>query len=191
MRVLGVTTFCVVSFLFCMPVSAATCPDVNFPENIVVGKTDLVLNGIGLRKATFLGIKVYVAGLYLPNKSKDAELILSSDQSWRLLLHFVRDVDSDDIQEALDEGFESATDGKVKAMQEDIDSINKLLPDLRDGDRLAFTHEVGKGVSVGYNNIAKGEVMGDHLAATMLAIWIGQEPPNEDLKAGLLGSQCE
>ena len=60
MRVLGVTTFCVVSFLFCMPVSAATCPDVNFPENIVVGKTDLVLNGIGLRKATFLGIKVYV-----------------------------------------------------------------------------------------------------------------------------------
>ena len=191
MRVLGVTTFCGVSFLFCMPVSAATCPDVNFPENIVVGKTDLVLNGIGLRKATFLGIKVYVAGLYLPNKSSDAELILSSDQSWRLLLHFVRDVDSDDIQEALDEGFESATDGKVKAMQEDIDSINKLLPDLRDGDRLAFTHEVGKGVSVGYNNIAKGEVMGDHLAATMLAIWIGQEPPNEDLKAGLLGSQCE
>ncbi len=191
MRVLGVTTFCVVSFLFCMPVSAATCPDVNFPENIVVGKTDLVLNGIGLRKATFLGIKVYVAGLYLPNKSSDAELILSSDQSWHLLLHFVRDVDSDDIQEALDEGFESATDGKVKAMQEDIDSINKLLPDLRDGDRLAFTHEVGKGVSVGYNNIAKGEVMGDHLAATMLAIWIGQEPPNEDLKAGLLGSQCE
>ena len=191
MRLLGITTLFVVSFLFCMPVSAATCPDVNFPENIVVGKTNLVLNGIGLRKATFLGIKVYVAGLYLPNKSKDAELILSSDQSWRLLLHFVRDVDSDDIQEALDEGFESATDGQVKAMREDINSINKLLPDLKEGDRLTFTHELGKGISVSYNNSAKGEVMGVDLAATMLAIWIGKEPPNDDLKTGLLGGECE
>ena len=186
-----VTIFFVVPFLFCLPVSAATCPDVDFPENVVVGETNLVLNGIGLRKATFLSIKVYVAGLYLPGKSSDAELILSKDQSWHILLHFVRDVDSDDIQEALDEGFESATDGQVKAMRDDINSINELLPDLKEGDRLTFTHEVGKGISVSYNNSVKGEVMGVDLAAIMLAIWIGKDPPNDDLKMGLLGSQCE
>ena len=33
-------------------------------------------------------------------------------------------IDSDDIQEALDEGFESATDGQVKAMRDDINSIS-------------------------------------------------------------------
>ncbi len=58
MRLLGITTLFVVSFLFCMPVSAATCPDVNFPEIIVVGKTNLFLNGIGLKKATYIDNKV-------------------------------------------------------------------------------------------------------------------------------------
>ena len=91
----------------------------------------------------------------------------------------------------MDEVFESATDGQVKAIREGINSINELLPDLKEGDRLTFTHEVGKGISVSYNNSAKGEVIGVDLAKTMLAIWIGKEPPNDDLKTGLLGGECE
>ena len=37
----------------------------------------------------------------------------------------------------------------------------------------------------------KGIQIGAAEAAALLAVWIGAEPPNEDLKAGLLGGKCE
>ena len=178
-------------FFIGAPAFAATCPDVNFPAKVMVGKTNLVLNGIGLRKATFFSVKVYVAGLYLPQKLGDAEQILATDQSWELVLHFVRDVDSDDFQDALAEGFENATDGKIESMRPQIDAINALVPDLKVGDRLTFGHEAGSGISVNFNDLSSIEVDGADLAAILLAIWLGEEPPNEDLKTGLLGGECE
>ena len=41
-----------------------------------------MLNGLGLRKATFLNVKVNVAGACLPQKSSDAGQILGSGQDW-------------------------------------------------------------------------------------------------------------
>lgn len=190
-RILATFALVSASLFVGVPAFAATCPDVNLPAKAMVGETNLVLNGIGLRKATFFSVKVYVAGLYLPQKSGDAEQILATDQSWQLVLHFVRDVDSDDIHDALAEGFENATDGKVEAILPQIDAINTLVPDLKVGDRLTFTHKAGRGISVNFNNSSNGAVDGTDLAATLLAIWLGEEPPNEDLKTGLLGGECE
>ncbi|SVB09782.1 uncharacterized protein METZ01_LOCUS162636 [marine metagenome] len=190
-RILATFALVSASLFVGVPAFAATCPDVKLPAKAMVGETNLVLNGIGLRKATFFSVKVYVAGLYLPQKSGDAEQILATDQSWQLVLHFVRDVDSDDIHDALAEGFENATDGKVEAILPQIDAINTLVPDLKVGDRLTFTHEAGRGISVNFNNSSNGAVDGTDLAATLLAIWLGEEPPNEDLKTGLLGGECE
>lgn len=170
---------------------AATCPDVKFPAKVVVAETDLMLNGIGLRKATFFSVKVYVAGLYLPQISGDAEQILTTDQSWQLLLHFVRDVDSEDIQDAFAEGFENVTDGKIEAMRSEIEAINALVPDLKVGDRLTFNHEAGKGISVNFNDLSNSAIGGADLAAILLSIWLGEDPPNDDLKTGLLGGECE
>ena len=190
-RLFTVTTLVSASVFAGVPAFAATCPDVNFPAKVVVGETNLTLNGIGLRKATFFSVKVYVASLYLPQKSGDATQILATDQSWQLMLHFVRDVDSDDFQDALADGFEDATDGKVEAMRPQIDAINALVPDLKVGDRLVFSHEAGKGISVNFNDSSNSSFGGANLAATLLTIWLGEEPPNEDLKTGLLGGECE
>ena len=179
------------SFLVGASASAATCPDVKFPAKVAVAETDLMLNGIGLRKATFLSFKVYVAGLYLSETSDDFEKILAADQSWQLVLHFVRDVDSDDFHDALVDGFENATDGNVEAMRPQIHAINALVPDLKVGDRLTFNHEAGRGISVNFNDSSNSIVDGTDLSATLLTIWLGEDPPNEDLKTGLLGGECE
>ncbi|MGH7123758.1 MAG: chalcone isomerase family protein, partial [Stellaceae bacterium] len=72
------------------PASAATCRDIQFPDSVKVGNADLVLNGLGIRKATLLRVKVYVAALYLPQKSGDASAIVSANGRWQLVLHFVR-----------------------------------------------------------------------------------------------------
>lgn len=174
-----------------MPALAATCRDVNFPDSLTAGEANLVLNGLGLRKATFLGVKVYVAGLYLPQKANDTGQILGVDRPWRLVLHFVRDVEGDDIREAFSEGFDKSTDGKAEPLRPRIEALNALVPDLKVGDRLVFTHNAGQGIAVEFNDAPKGAVDGADLAAAMLGIWLGSEPPNDDLKTGLLGGKCE
>ena len=70
----------------------ATCRDIQFPDSVNVASADLVLNGLGIREATLLRIKVYVGALYLPQKSSDGAAILRADGRWQLVLHFVRDV---------------------------------------------------------------------------------------------------
>ena len=39
----------------------ATCRDISFPRHLQVSGSDLTLNGLGVRKATFLKVNVYVA----------------------------------------------------------------------------------------------------------------------------------
>jgi hypothetical protein len=45
---------------------------VTLPDQAMVEARTLVLNGMGLRKATWLRVKVHVAGLYLEEMSLDA-----------------------------------------------------------------------------------------------------------------------
>ena len=46
---------------------ARECKGVQFPEQLHVVGNDLSLNGLGMRKATFLKVNVYVGALYVPH----------------------------------------------------------------------------------------------------------------------------
>lgn len=172
------------------PAVAATCEDVDFPDSVTVDGTDLVLNGLGIRKATLLEVEVYVAGLYLPQKSSDAATILSADQPWQLGLHFVRDVGADDMKDAFEEGFENAG-ADVATLQPKIDQLTDMFVDFEEGQTVSFTYEEAKGVEVAVDDAAKGTIEGQDFAQALLGIWLGPEPPNQDLKSGLLGGSCE
>ena len=41
------------------------------------------------------------------------------------------------------------------------------------------------------NTCRNTAIEGADFASTLLSIWIGHEPPNGDLKSGLLGGQCK
>lgn len=68
--------------------------------------TRLTLNGLGTREATMLKVNVYVAALYLENPSHDGDAICASEETRRLVLHFVRGLSGSDIAGAWSEGFE-------------------------------------------------------------------------------------
>lgn len=172
------------------PTLAATCEEVEFPDRVSVGGGALVLNGLGLRKATIFNVRVYVAGLYLPNKSSESGPILGDGGPWRLVLRFLRDVDGEDLHEALQEGFEKIGADRAQ-LQPRIDSLKGLVGDVAEGQSLAFTAEPGAGVMVALDGAEKGVVPGADFAAALLAIWLGPSPPNEELKTGLLGEACE
>ncbi len=174
-----------------MPAFGATCRDIQFADSVKVATSELVLNGLGIRKATFLRIKVYVAGLYLPQKATDAAAILGANSRWRLVLHFVRDVDAGDIRDAFQEGFKKAAGDKLGALQQRIAALNAQIVDFKTGQSLAFTRDPAIGVTVDVNGKGGSTIEGADFANAMLAIWLGAKPPNEDLKTGLLGGACE
>ncbi len=173
------------------PALGATCRDIQFPDSAKVAGNELVLNGLGIRKATLLRIKVYVAGLYLPQKSGDAAAILSANGRWRLMLHFVRDVDAGDIRDAFHEGFQKAAGDKLGALEKRIVALNAQVVDFKSGQTLAFTRDPATGVTVDINGKGGSSIEGADFANALLAIWLGAKPPNEDLKTGLLGGACE
>jgi hypothetical protein len=71
------TTALLAFTLVALPAAAGSLAGVNLPDKVEVKGQSLVLNGLGLRTKFF--IKVYVGGLYLPQKEKAPAKILSED----------------------------------------------------------------------------------------------------------------
>jgi Chalcone isomerase-like len=174
-----------------MPALGAECIGVQFPDSVKAGDTNLVLNGLGLRKATFLKVKVYVAGLYLPKKSGDGGQIAGANQPWELMLHFVHDADASDIRDAFEEGFKKAAGDKLDALRKRIDDLKARMVDFKVGQHLSYGYDPAKGTVVDVNGTSGGAIDGADFAAALLTISIGPEPPNADLKSGLLGGKCD
>jgi len=167
-----------------------SCEGVAFPEQIQTDGATLTLNGLGLRKATFLKVKVYVGALYLPQASQDANAILKANAPKQLVLHFVRDVGGDDLSKGWDEGFENNAGEQLAALKPRIDAFKAMMTDVKKGDTLSMRHKPGAGVEVAVKGAAKGAIKGDDFARALFAIWLGQNPPNDELKTGLLGGAC-
>jgi hypothetical protein len=56
--------------------------------------------------------------------------------------------------------------------------------------RSVFMFKPGVGVEVNVNATAKSTLKGDDFAKAFLSIWLGADPPNPEIKAGLLGGAC-
>jgi len=162
------------------------CKGVNFPEQAQVDGTNLTLNGLGLRQATMLKVNVYVAALYVAKPSNDANAILGSNTPKELILQFVRNVSESDLNKAWEEGF----DKQAGAFKDQLATLKSWMADMKTGERLTFVHKPGAGIQVDVNGAVKGTIKGDDFAKTFLSIWLGANPPNPGLKAGLLGGAC-
>lgn len=168
------------------PARAGEKGDVTMPNQMTVAGKPLVLNGMGIREATMFNVDVYVAGLYLEKKTHDAAEVISSEQVKHLNLHFVRDVDRDDITEAWTTQFKKNGADMAK-LKDSIARLNGWMTEMEEGDKLAFTYEPGKGVTVAVKGAAKGVIPGADFGRAFFAIWFGPSPPNKGLKSGLLG----
>jgi hypothetical protein len=171
-------------------VSGKECQGINVPEQAQVQASPLMLNGLGLRQATMLKVNVYVAALYVAQKSMDANAILASNTPKKLVLHFLRDVDGADLKKAWEEGFMSNAKEQMPALKVRIEQLKGWMADMKSGQQLAFTHKPGAGIEVDVDGKVQGTVEGDDFARAFLAIWLGAKPPNAGLKAGLLGGAC-
>ncbi len=187
MRILAISVLSILSLSGPARVWAGELAGVTLPEQEQVGSRTLLLNGMGLREATFLKVDVYVAGLYLETKSSDAEAIIRSDQAKRLAMHFVRAVGRKDLVKAWDESFKENAGASLAALKDRVATLDSYMADVPNGATLSFTYLPGAGVTVEMQGTVKGIIPGTDFAETLFSIWLGSFPPNPGLKIGLLG----
>lgn len=169
---------------------ARQCAGVTFPEQVVVDAKPLLLNGMGLREATVLNIDVYVAGLYLETRSKDGKAIAASEQLKQLRLTLVRDVDTEDMRENLERSFRRSAGQNYPKLAPRFERLKSWIPNLREGDAFIITYRPGGALEVRHGAKLLGSIDGTDFATAIFSIWLGNHPPNEGLKAGLLGGPC-
>jgi hypothetical protein len=172
-------------------VTARECKGVDFPEHLQMNGTELTLNGLGIRKATFLKVNVYVGALYVTSPTHDPRTLIDPTTPAQLILHFVRNVGVGDLRKAWNEGFERAAKDQLALLNARIAMLNSWMSDIKTGQRLSFIRKPGTGVQVSVGDVVKGTITGDDFSRALLSIWLGSEPPNEELKSGLLGGACE
>jgi hypothetical protein len=158
---------------------------VKMPETTTAEGKTLRLNGMGLR--TKVIFKVYVAGLYLETPSKDAAAVISSDQVKSMRLAILRSLKGSQVTEAIEEGFEKNSKPQMAALKARLTKLGSLIPNVETGADILLTYVPGKGTVVTVKGAEKGVIEGKDFADALLAVWLGSNPVQEDLKKELLG----
>lgn len=172
---------------------AATLADVQVPETLALDGKQLVLNGFGLRTLTFLKVKIYVAALYLPKKSADAQAILASPGPKVLVLNHIHSGSKSQVQDRYKEGLkvncgDEQGSGCPADLRADYQKLFESAQPVAEGDvtqyivtekqfRVVFN---GKPV-ISFPNAALGNMI--------LSGFIGAHPPSQELRESLLGVQ--
>lgn len=163
---------------------------VKFESAAQLGATTLQLNGVGVRTRAIF--KVYVAGLYVPQKAGDAATLLAQKGARRIVISMLRNVDAETFAGALNDGLRNNhSEAQLAAMKTSIDALNanlKTAGEARKGDVIHFEFVPEAGTRVTINGQVRGSVIpGEDFFTAVLRIWLGDKPVDGSLKKGLLG----
>lgn len=181
------TVLSVVCCLMVPVVWAGELADVEMADEITVGDATLQLNGMGLRKKMW--VKVYVAGLYLETPAGEPAEILEAGGPKRVVMHFLTNkANKKKMDAAWVEGFKANSPTAYDAMKDRVKDFADLFGDMKVGDVIELTMVPGGGTTASVNGESKGVIDGDDFATGLLNVWLGDHPPSDELKSGMLGS---
>jgi hypothetical protein len=167
--------------------SAREIEGVKLADTLDAGGRTLLLNGAGVRKKSFLKVKVYVGALYVAARSRDAQAIVAADEPKAVRMVFLRDVDRDKILDAFKEGFENNSRARLAELLPKLELLRAAIPaEIKERQVLSVVYEPGKGSTVGVEGGKPATVEGKDFADALFRNWLGQEPADSDLKEGML-----
>ncbi len=147
-------------------------------------------NGAGLRQVVRFGLpfNVYVAGLYLEKKSKDAQAIIKSDEIKYFKSYYLRQVDVNDQRDPWRESianncYSNCTESKKKMME-----FISHLKRTKEGGQFDFTFypdRVEFKMESAHGHVS-AVIQSAHFSKDLMAVFIGNKPPTEELKKGLV-----
>ncbi len=182
--------FCIFCFLFSLSTQAqiTNIGGIKLKETIKLGKNNLQLNGAGQRSKLF--IDLYIAALYLSNKSQDAQAIISADEPMLIQIHVVSNlITSENLTRGTMEGFSKATNNQTEAIQTQIDDfLDAFKETIKIGDMFEIVYLPNKGVTVIKNrHIVKILAVNLDFKRALFGIWLSDKPAQKSLKDKMLG----
>jgi Chalcone isomerase-like len=175
----------------CAVPQAAEIAGVRLEDTVRVANQDLRLNGAGIRyKAIF---KVYVAGLYLPEKKTSVPAVLSTAGARRVSITMLRDISNEEFGRGFMSGITQNSDraetGRMIGQLQKFGEIFASIPELKKGDMLTVDWVPGSGTTIHLNGKRISEVLPDvAFYNAILKIWLGDKPIDSRLKPALLGA---
>jgi hypothetical protein len=170
---------------------AETLGGVKMKSQVEVKGENLKLNGMGMRKARIfgIGVEVYVAGLYLSKFEKSASKILKSPGPKMIQIQFLREVSKRKLTGAWSAGVEkNCVKAECAQAKKDVEQFNQFMKDVKEKDKMTLTFlPDAVQVKISGKASSRGVVKSPSFAKVLLSVFIGDEPPNEELKKGLLG----
>jgi hypothetical protein len=187
------TASAITGLLLSLTVQAAygrECKGISFPDHIEGAGTGLTLNGVGVQRATFLKVDVYVAALYVTATSHDPGLLIDSDAPQQLILQFLRNVRVEDVRKEWTRDFTHVAPDRPASLMQRVATLNSWLSNVKAEERLQFIRQPGAGIQVIVDGEVKGTIPGDDFSRDFMSIWLGAAPPSAALRSGLLGGGC-
>ncbi len=159
---------------------------VTMPGTMELSGSNLVLNGAGMREKVVFDL--YVGGLYLDAKSTDAKSIINADENMAMKLHIVSKlVSSKKMVGAVNDGFDAAMNGDTSSLADKIETFKGFFSDkIVKGNIFDIAYVKGKGSVVYKNGKEVGVVEGLDFKKALFAIWLGEDPADDDLKEAML-----
>jgi len=184
----------IILFIICVlllatsPVQAKRIAGVNLKESIKLGKTNFILNGAGQRSKLF--IDLYIAALYLPHKSQNAQGIIDSNQEMFIQIHVISNlITSENLSRGTAEGFSKSTRNNTEAIQTQIDEfLSAFSEPVEIGDIFEIVYQPESGVTVVKNrHITKRIPVSLEFKRALFGIWLSDNPAQSSLKNSMLG----
>ncbi len=179
----------IIVLTFALGVNAQmTLNGVTLPAELSFNEQSLALNGGGVRSKFFF--KLYTIGLYLPQKSSDGNAVLRADETMAIRLEITSSmIDSDNMSEAINEGFDKSTGGNTTAIRDRINELLKTFSSeaIRIGDVFDLVYVPGIGVQAYKNSSLKCTLAGLDFKQALFGIWLSDNPITEEVKSGMLG----
>jgi hypothetical protein len=160
---------------------------------------DMTLLGIGVRTKTFLKVRVYAAAFYVGDHALAGPLavhrgrtgtpaffrdLVSGDFPKLMVLHFVRDVSTAQIQESLREALAGADPTRREA-------FISYFGDTRSGEEYRLRWVAGGTLEVTVAGKGKPPIPDRAFAAAAFGAWLGDQAVQADLKRDLVSRAAE
>lgn len=162
---------------------------IKLADSAHVGSRDLQLNGAGVRSKLFFDL--YIAALYLPEKSTSGVAVLADGAEKRMALHLLVDISADRLLSGLNNAIAANhTPAEMSALEvpfKEFSAIFHAIDEMKKGDVITLDYLPGSGTQVGLNGTAKGMISGAPFNRALLKAWLGDKPAQADLKQKLLG----
>ncbi|MFH0263193.1 chalcone isomerase family protein [Vibrio barjaei] len=160
---------------------------VEVPDTLAIQQTELQLNGAGVRSKFFMDL--YVGSLFTSLPSTEAASLIRGDQPSAIRLNITSSmITKEKLADALNEGFNNATDGNTTPIDSSINQFVEMTfaNDISEGDQFTLV----SAPEIGIYSYKNGEMLvlveGDAFRRALLSVWLGDKPTDKSLKKAML-----